>query len=112
MARGASIGDKSAAVADDARADIKPASGKEWIVTAIGWSGAGTDTPAVNIDRVDATSGVQMIDTKMAPQLNFNKAYIGFFPGLQITNTDWLSVKNVSGGTIDIWWTGVLVVDG
>ena len=112
MARGASIGDKSAAVADDASADIKPAAGKEWIVTAIGWSGAGTDTPAVNIDRVDATSGVQMFDSKSAPQVNFNKSFVALPPGFQITNTDWLNVENVSGAAIDIWWTGVLVVDG
>ena len=104
MARGDSIGDKIAVVADDADQDIKPASGDEWTVDNIGWSGAGTDTPIVNIYKEDGTGAVLLVDSRSAPQLNFNVGYISGW--WKLTENDWINVKNVSGANIAIWWTG------
>lgn len=104
MARGDSIGDKIAVVADNATQDIKPVSGDEWTVDNIGWSGTGTDTPIVEINKVDGAGSVLLVDSRSAPQINFN---VGFISGWwKLTNTDWMTVKNVSGANICIWWTG------
>ena len=91
-------------VADDANTDIKPAAGQEVELHNIGWSGAGTDVPAVTINKKDGAGTRCMIDNRTAPQINFNYGYIS---GVwEIDNDDYINVINISGATIYIWWTG------
>ena len=94
MAVGDVVADCSAAVADAASATIQPGVGVEWVIHNIDFE------DLVEIYRTDGVSSI-LIHSSVADETEYPCAR-------HLTNGDYLTVKNVSGGAIDICWDGVV----
>ena len=91
-------------VADDASVTIQPAAGGEVTIYSVFWSGAGTDIPQIEVKVGDDV----IVTESQFPQLLLTK---GILPlkelGITLTNTIYITVKNVSGAAMDtVGWTG------
>ncbi len=83
-------------VADDAYLTIQPASGNEWIINNIYYSGA------VEIYRYDGTNSILFYSDSTAGGL----IYCNF----RCTNGDYIRVKNVSGDAAILGYDGIVTV--
>ena len=109
MARGDVYNGKSEEVADDGEVEIRPAAGRECMVYSIMWSGAGTDIPALELYWDDSADSAVIATESQFPELVLNKGILDLRKfGITVTNSIYLTVKNVSGAAMDvIGWTGV-----
>lgn len=93
MAVGDVVSNMAAAVANNATTNIQPSSGVEWVIHNIYYEGA------VEFYIVNGANTIKFdSDTTFGARLG-----AVFHP----TNTQYLQIKNVSGGAIDIAYDGI-----
>jgi hypothetical protein len=94
MAVGDAVVVASTSVANNASMTLQPSSGIEWVIHNI----YAPSTAAIEIYMTDGSNAI-LVDKNTG-------GYLGYF--LHLTNAQYMTVKNVSGGTVYMKYDGII----